>query len=180
MEWSVTAYCPGHSPPDVDLYNTDAAGAHGCGAWAGTEWFQYTWPQEFQAHSIAVKELLPIVMACVVCGKTWERRSVLAHCDNQSVVQVVNLGYSKDTHLMQLLCSLFFVITHQEISVHIPGKLNTGADAMSRDDLILFHLQVPSSPTPLPPALLDLLVHSQPDWTSPSWPQLFEACFQQA
>ena len=171
----------GPSPPDVDLY-TDAAGAHGCGAWAGTEWFQYTWPPEFQAHSIAVKELLPIVMACVVWGKNWARRSVLAHCDNQSVVQVVNSGYSKDPHLMQLLRSLFFVITRQEISlraVHIPGKLNTGADAISRDD----HFQVPSarpSPTPLPPALLDLLVHSQPDWTSPSWLQLFEACFQQA
>ena len=59
---------PGHSPPDVDLY-TDATWAHGCGAWAGTEWFQYTWPPEFQAHSIAVKELLPIVMACVVLGE---------------------------------------------------------------------------------------------------------------
>lgn len=41
-----------HSPPDVDLY-TDAAGAHGCGAWAGESWFQYFWPCEFGAHSIA-------------------------------------------------------------------------------------------------------------------------------
>ena len=76
------------SGPDMHLY-MDAAGVHGCGAWAGTEWFQYIWPQEFQAHFIAFKELLPIVMACVVWGTTWERCSV---CDNQSVVQVMNSG----------------------------------------------------------------------------------------
>ena len=75
------------------------------------------------------------------------------------------LRVQHDPHLMQLLRSLFFVITHQEIllrAFHIPGKLNTGADVISRDDLILFHFQVPSarpSPTPLPPALPDLLVH---------------------
>ena len=68
--------------------------------------------------------------------------SVLAHCDNQAVVEVVNAGYSKDPHLMQLLRSLFFVTAHLEIAlraVHIPGESNRGADAISRDNLILFH-----------------------------------------
>ena len=175
---------PDHIPPDVDLY-TDAAGAQGCGAWAGVSWFQYFWPQDYGAHSIAVKELLPLVMACVVWGKMWGRKSVLAHCDNQAVVEVVNAGYSRDPHLMQLLRSLFFVTAHLDISlraVHIPGRVNIGADALSWDDLLLFHVQVPEawpSPTPLPPALPDLLVHSQPDWTSPSWSRLFEACLRQ-
>lgn len=175
---------PSHSPPDVDLF-TDAAGAQGCGAWAGEWWFQYFWPPSFGAHSIAVKELLPIVMACVVWGKAWHRKAVLVHCDNQAVVDIVNAGYSKDPALMQLVRSLFFIITRLEIAlraVHIPGVQNTAADAISRDDLLLFHLQVPAawpSPTPLPGALLELLVHSQPDWTSPSWSQLFETCLRQ-
>ena len=137
---------------------------------AGVSWF----------HGLRISGHIPsrskscchaLVMACVVWGKTWGRKSVLAHCDNQAVVEVVNAGYSRDPHLMQLLHSLFFVTAHLEISlraIHILGRVNVGADALSRDDLLLFHFQVPEawpSPTPLPPALPDLLVHSQPDWT---------------
>ena len=145
-----------HNPPDVDQY-TDAAGGLGCG-WSGRWWFQYFWPERFGAHSIAVKELL-IVMACVVWGQAWRCKSVLAHCDNQAVVEVINAGYSKDPHLMQLLRSLFFITAHLEIAlqaVHIPGKANTGADAISSDSLILLQFHVPAaqpSSTPLPPPL---------------------------
>ena len=170
-------------PPDHHLF-TDAAGTMGCGAWSGSHWFQYLWPPIFAGHSIAVKELLPIVLACIVWGYIWRHQSVLAHCDNQSVVEVVNSGYSKDGELMHLLRSLFFITANLQISlraVHIPGADNIGADAISRDNLIRFHLQVPEarpSPTPLPAAALDLLVLQRPDWTSPSWPQLFRSCLQ--
>jgi len=51
--------------PDCHLYS-DASGSLGCGAWSGTSWLQFLWPNEFAARSIAVKELLPIVMACIV------------------------------------------------------------------------------------------------------------------
>ena len=155
-------------PPDHHLF-TDAAGTMGCGAWSGSHWFQYhwfqyLWPPIFAGRSIAVKELLPIVLACIVWGHVWRHQSVLAHCDNQSVVEVVNSGYSKDGELMHLLRSLFFIMANLQISlrvVHIPGADNIGADAISRDYLIRFHLQVPEarpSPTPLPAAALDLLV----------------------
>ena len=90
---------------------TDASGSFGCGAWSGHSWFQYSWPECFKQQSIAVKELLPIVMACMVWGKTWCKNAVLVHCDNQAVVEVVNAGYCKDSHLMQLLRCLFFITT---------------------------------------------------------------------
>ena len=172
-----------NAPPDAHLY-TDASGGIGCGAWSGRHWFQYFWPDEFAARSIAVKELVPIVMACIVWGKIWRQQNVLAHCDNQAVVEVINTGSCKDPELMQLLRSLFFITAHLEITLraaHIPGLLNTGADALSRDNLILFHSQVPAarpSPTPLPPAAIDLLIHCRPDWMSPSWSQLFRDCLQ--
>ena len=54
-----------NKPPDHHLF-TDASGGLGCGAWAGRHWFQYFWPEEITDRSIAVKELLPIVLACIV------------------------------------------------------------------------------------------------------------------
>ena len=54
-------------PPDHHLF-TDAAGTMECGAWSGSHWFQYLWPPIFAGRSITVKELLPIVLACIVWG----------------------------------------------------------------------------------------------------------------
>lgn len=44
-------------------------------------------------HQPVVKELLPVVVACIVWGKLWQGKSVLVHCNNQAVVDVVELLY---------------------------------------------------------------------------------------
>lgn len=170
--------------PDQHLFS-DASGSFGCGAWWGALWFQFEWPASYKHHAIAVKELLPIVMACVVWGKNWRRQVVLAHCDNQAVVEVINSGRCKDAQLMHLIRGLFFITAHFEIfirAVHIAGRENSKADAISRDKIDLFFLQAPEasrSPTPLPTPLINLLVTQCPDWTSPSWCQWFSTCVRQ-
>lgn len=83
-------------PPNHHLY-TDASGSLGCGAWSGHNWFQYLWLEAFTERPIATKELLPIVLACIVWRVGWRNQCVLAHCDNQAVVDVINSGYSKDS-----------------------------------------------------------------------------------
>ena len=88
-----------HTQPDHHLF-TDASGRLGYGAWGDRSWFQLLWPSDFVDRSIAAKELIPIVLACVVWGEDWRNQSVLAHCDNQAVVEVVNAGYSRDADLM--------------------------------------------------------------------------------
>ena len=48
--------------------------------------------------------------------------------------------------MMQLIRCLFFILAQFEISLratHFPGHLNTGADAISRNNLYLFHTRVP-------------------------------------
>ena len=102
---------------DHHLYS-DATGSFGCGAMWARAWFQLQWPKD---QSIAVKELLSIVMACILWGKEWQNTSVLAHCDNQVVVEMVNSGYSKDTELMQLLRCLFFCCCESHVGVNIEG-----------------------------------------------------------
>ena len=60
------------------------------------------------------------------------------------------------------------------VGVHIPG-MHGAADALSRDKLDAFRLQVPGAkrvPTPIPPAVLQALVVEQPDWMAVSWTSL--------
>jgi len=150
----------------------------------GPYWFQYLWPQSYATVSIAPKELVPIVMACVVWGHTWQSQVVHVHSDNEAVVAVVNSGYSKDPQMMHLVRCLFFVLAMWDISLHachIPGTLNTVADAISRDNIPLLFSKVPDAsptPTPIPAELVDLLITQQPDWTLPSWRHLFESCLR--
>ena len=126
---------------------TDASGSFGCGAWWGHWWLQYKWPEGLESWSIAIKELVPIIMACAMWGWEWQGSTVLVHCDNKAVVSVLN-GCAKDTLLVHLLRCIFFIAAHYELSVraaHIPGKDNMAADAISRDNLPLFHSQVPQA-----------------------------------
>ena len=45
------------------------SGSWGCGAWHGHSWFQVRWDERSHHLSIAEKELIPIIIACVVCGR---------------------------------------------------------------------------------------------------------------
>ena len=164
---------------------TDASGSFGCGAWWGTEWLQLKWPEGLEEWSIARKELLPIVVACMVWGRQWMRSTVTVYCDNEAVVEMVRAGYSKEPSLMHLLRCMFFVTAFHELAlrpVHIPGSCNTVADAISRNNLAQFRLQVPEAkpaPVVLPPRVADLLIRKCPDWTSPDWRQWFSSCLRQ-
>ena len=83
---------------------------------------------------------------------------------------------------MGLMRCLHFIAARFNLllsATHIAGIANSLADALSRDNLLLFfkhHPQANCSPSPIPPALLDLLVHSRP---SPSWSNKFNTIFSQ-
>ena len=70
---------------------SDASGLWGCGAFIASpgEWFQILWPPSWSGVSIALKELVPIVVALAVWGHRWSRGSLLCHCDNEAVVHSV-------------------------------------------------------------------------------------------
>lgn len=98
-------------------------------------------------------------------------------CDNTVVVAILGSGRSKDA-LMHLMRSLFFFLAAFDINLsaaHIPGVENGAADALSRNKAPSFLLQVPTArenPTEIPAELVQMLVHQQPDWMSPSWTHL--------
>ena len=81
------------------------------------------------------KELLPIVLSCVVWGPVHSGYAVEFKCDNQSVVDSVNKGSSKEPMTMHLFQCLWFFSTYFGITVtvsHIPGVVNVATDQLSR------------------------------------------------
>ena len=130
---------------------------------------------------IAVKELLPIIIAAAIWGKEWRGAQVTCHCDNQAVVAVMGSRSCRERHLMHLLRCLFFYEAHYEFKIccrHVPGSCNGIADDLSRNNLPAFRSKVPGadeSPSRIPTSLAKLLLSMDPDWLSPSWTQSFRA-----
>ena len=158
---------------------TDASGAWGCGARWGTHWFQLAWDAKSNPSPIAVKELIPIVLAAAVWGKEWRGGSVTCRCDNQTVVSVLASRSSRNAEIMHLLRCLFFIEARMQFTlhcVHLPGVENTVADALSRNDLVSFRSQAPEAdrdPQVLPESLVEALLLFDQDWLSPTWRRLF-------
>ena len=170
---------PGHersrASPGATIIS-DASGNWGCGAYSSQgDWFQFRWPESWASIHITIKELLPIIMSCVVWGHMWRGKTVKCLCDNAAVVAISNSNKSKNDRAMHLVRCLSFFLSHFDMivfAVHLPGKDNIAVDALSRDNLPLLRQQVTNAakdPTPLPQELILALVTHQPDWTSESW-----------
>ena len=152
--WNGAALISGSYDNEIIL-TTDALGSWGCGTWCGSAWFQLQWNIKSQCLQIAIKELIPILIASFLWGHNWRRHNVLAYYGNEGVVFTLNKKYSRDPYMAHMLCTLFFVEAHFQFQLqatHIPGSHNTLADFLPRNQWVL-----------------DL----QMDWTSETWTQLF-------
>ena len=168
-------------PPPAPSFTvtSDASGSWGCGAVTdGGQYFQVQWPPDWENVNIAVKEMVPVVIALAVWGQYWTEHMVLVRSDNMAVVQAINGDSAKDVKLLQLLrCLHFFTASHQ-ISICARHIANTAADALSRNNLPAFLSHTPQAAdrsTRVPPPLLDMLITQRPDWTSADWRTMFLA-----
>ena len=122
---------------------SDASGSWSCGAFilGSAEWLQLPWPASWLAIPIAAKELVPIVASLAVWGSSWFDGTVQVYCDNMAVVQCLRAGSARDPLLNQLLRVLALLLVRLQVSLqvdHIPGLRNNGADALLRDNAVLF------------------------------------------
>ena len=175
--WNGVAFFPPTSGIELE-FASDASGTWGCGAWAGSQWWQHQWPASLQ-RGIAFKELFAVVMAAAVWGAQWRARRIRGHCDNQAVTDMFRSRTSKEPHIMHLLRCLFFIEAKHQFTmsiVHIAGVDNDLADDLSRNQLPSFLQKAPQAqplPTPIPPRLPELLLDTASMWTSPNWMRQF-------
>ena len=175
--WNGLMFFPNLLTPTAHIY-TDASGSFGCGGvLVSSLWFHFPWPASWAEVDISVKELVPLVAAAALWGRLWHRTRVCFHSDNMAVVAMLqnrSARGEKARHLMR--CFYFYTafFRFDYIAVHVPGILNSAADALSRNNIPLFTSLIPqASQVQVPAPLLDLLVYQQPDWGSTQWISLF-------
>ena len=186
QDWNGIALFP-RLPPGPTVIS-DASGSWGCGAFCPDTlmWFQQQWSPGFISSSIAVKELVPIVIGAAIWGNKWRGTVVLFKSDNQAVVTALNSRSARNPQLSHLLRCLFFFEAHHQFehrAQHIAGRLNVAADALSRNRTSdFFHLfpQAPSEPSPVIRAVHELILDSSLTWTSPRWKSLFASILHRA
>ena len=128
------------SSEDCQLYTDSAAGlGMGFGALFDTRWLYGVWPEEWHAQGftadITVLELFPVLVSLVVWGSCLRNKKILFHCDNQSVVHILNTMTSKSDKIMVLVRALTLqCLQHNMVirGVHIEGRTNILTDSLSR------------------------------------------------
>ena len=166
--------------PGVEI-KSDASGSWGCGALWGGRWFKLDWSQrqDLAEASIAVKELLPIVVAAAIWGHMRSSKTVHCHCDNLAVVSAIRGGYCKDPSMAQMLRCLFFLEAKFNLTLsaaHVPGVGNGPADGLSRNKLNAFFDLLPqaqASPSLVPKELVNRLAVRE-NWTTDIWSKWLE------
>ena len=172
-DWNGVSFFTPTSPSIA--FSSDASGSWGCGAFSPPQWFQLEWPEAWRPLNIAVKELLPIAMAAMLWGPNWSGLHVRCLCDNQAVVFAINRRSVRDSDMMRLIRCLFFIEATHKFSLsasHLPGRLNTAADCLSRNKMSEFFRlfpQVQSFPVTIPHEVSSLLLDLNLDWLSQNW-----------
>ncbi|XP_032407512.1 uncharacterized protein LOC116711963 [Xiphophorus hellerii] len=91
------------SADSIQFY-TDAAPSAGFGGFFQGKWFAEKWPLSTPQHeSSAYYKIIPIAAACRLWGSLWERKHIVALCDNAAVVEAINKGRSSSSSIMPFL-----------------------------------------------------------------------------
>lgn len=164
------------------MTSSDASGNWGCGAFtSGRKWFQLSWPVVWMDRHITVKELLPIIIGVAIWGSRWRdqgREMPVQQCwcsgHYQLRKELGGIGNTPDEMSVLLNSKVQYSAAR---GAHRGRGGDTGAaDALSRDGLNSFHLQVleaQAEPTPIPSPVWEVLVDKQPNWTEVDWTRLF-------
>ncbi len=103
------------------------------GDWAYLDW-ELDCPALLQEH-INVKETVAVIAAIYRWAPTWTNSRVVIHTDNVTTRAAINRGACRNPllmHHLRLVFNLSVLYNFELHCVHIPGKQNIEADAVSR------------------------------------------------
>ena len=113
---------------------TDASDL-GLGCVFNSHWFAVEFDDAERNMIIAWRELYAIILACFTWGENFTGKKILMHCDNQTIVDIVQSGTTRNRDIMCLVRVLFHICVRYNFDmriVYIPGLVNLAADRLSR------------------------------------------------
>ncbi|VDI48290.1 Hypothetical predicted protein [Mytilus galloprovincialis] len=137
----------------LELFTDSAGGQNkGFGIYFQGKWAQSCWPKEWAEHDllkdITYLELFPVVISLHIWGVHLKNKRIIFYVDNQAVVTIINKRTSESNRVMSLMRNLVFSTLKYNIVLkaeHIPGKINTIADSLSRCDFQRFRNLCPEA-----------------------------------
>ena len=151
------------SAPDLQFY-TDASGGKGYGAYFAGAWLRGDWQphQQLPRRSIQWQEMFTILAAATTWAQRLRGKRICFCCDNQAIVKSWERKSVKHPQIADLFRRLFLLAANNNFTlalIHVPGKVNSIADALSRNQMSRFFSLAPQAnrqPTPIPFALTQL------------------------
>ena len=126
----------------------------------GSKFFYGSFPESWKAYDIKVLELFPIFLLVELFGHKLRNSCIIFHCDNKTIVDVINKQSSKSTKVMALLRPMVLVLLRNNImfqALHVPGKENILNDKLSRNKVtpqLLAQFGMDTTPVAVPRHLL--------------------------
>ena len=129
--------------------------------------------ESIEEDSIAVRELVPVVVAAANWGSSWQGKFIQFNSDNSAVVEVLNKQYSSKVMLNHLLRCLFFFAAKYSFwfcTQHVQGVNNGWADTLSRGEVECFRFYSPQGidkdPTRVAQEVNEVILDPKGDWVS--------------
>ena len=156
----ITFFRYGRSIDSTTIHLVSDACKYGFGGCYGRKWIQGHYPNDWQQYHITILELFPIYLLTSLFGHLMANSTIVYHCDNQAMTDILNKQSSKNQLVMGLVHPLVLTLIKHNImlmSQHIPGKNNILADRISRFQVtpaLLTHYNMEKQPTAVPAHLL--------------------------
>ena len=107
----------------------------GLGGRFGAQIYALPLPPAYQQLDIAYLEMINILVAIRLWGRSWSHKKVLIKCDNQAVVSILKTGKTRDSTLATIARNILLEASCLHITItviHVLGKDNKVADTLSR------------------------------------------------
>ena len=131
--------------------SSDASGLWGCAAVWSEHWLQWKGSIAWRDCTITAKKCVPVLLPSVAWFRLWYGECIQFRCNNNAVVSAFRNYSCHEKLVMHLLGVLTFVAAQFSFNwqaIHIQGKSNEVADALSRNNLLTtrFYQQRRSAP----------------------------------
>ena len=149
---------PVHESDDLHFFSDSSKTAFG--GQFGKDWIHGFWPEKWSKEHINLLEMYPIFALVKLFSSRLKNRSIVFHCDNEAIVNVINNQTCTCPKIMNLVRPFVLELLYNNVlfkAVWIPGVDNIISDFISRTQdlsLVSKRFGLRQYPVPIPQDIL--------------------------